>query len=89
MPVIVAAAEDIPSDEDGNSTILPDLIIDTLDYPANPEPGRPQNIAISVKNQGTSTSEKTMLTLYIDGSAVNYWNVPMLFGEESNYESYT
>ena len=89
MPVIVAAAEGIPSDEDGNSTILPDLIIDTIDHPANPEPGRPQNIAISVKNQGTSTSEKTMLALYIDGSAVSYWNVPKLFGEESNYESYT
>ena len=89
MPVIVAATEDIPSDKDGNSTILPDLKIDTLDDPENSEPGRPQNIAISVKNQGTAVSEKTTLTLYIDGSAVEDWDVPGLSREESIYASYT
>ena len=44
---------------------------------------------ISVKNQGTAASEKTTLTLYIDGSAVNDWNVPRLSKDESSYASYT
>ena len=67
----------------------PDLIIDTLDYPATPNPGEHQDITISVKNQGTAASEKTTMTLYIDGSAVNYWDVPTLSGDESSYASYT
>ncbi|KKG13545.1 hypothetical protein EO98_05415 [Methanosarcina sp. 2.H.T.1A.6] len=68
---------------------FPDLIIDTLELPENPSPGKHQNIWISVKNQGTSASQKTTLTLYINGSAVNYWNVPRLSREESNYALYT
>ncbi|WP_235283125.1 CARDB domain-containing protein [Methanosarcina sp. 2.H.A.1B.4] len=67
---------------------LPDLIIDTFDYPENPRPGKHQNMLISVKNQGTAASEKTMLTLYINGSAVS-WDVPRLSREESSYAYYT
>ena len=60
MPFMVAAAEDVPSENDGNSTIsLPDLVINSLKYPENPNPGDFQDIYISVKNRGTASSEKT------------------------------
>lgn len=90
VPVAVAAAEDINSDDNGNSTILlPDLIIDDLNYPPNPSPGESQKIGINVKNQGTSASEKANLVLYIDGTPVREWNVNKLSEGGSSYDSYT
>lgn len=90
VPVVVAAAEDISSEGDGNSTVLlPDLIVDDLNYPANPSPGESQTIGINVKNQGAAPSEKTKLVLYIDGSSAREWDIAKLSEGESKYNSYT
>jgi PGF-pre-PGF domain-containing protein len=70
-------------------TEFPDLIIDALNYPENPSPGKHQRIRINVKNEGTATSEATTLALYIDGSPVREWEVPRLSSGESNSVSYT
>jgi len=66
----------------------PDLIIDTFDYPENPEPGDPKKIRINVKNEGTATSEATTLVLYVDGSSVEEWDVPGLSSGENSSASY-
>ncbi|MPM40013.1 hypothetical protein SDC9_86651 [bioreactor metagenome] len=89
VPAALAADEDVSSGDNGNSTVLPDLIINNLNYPENPSPGEPQTIGISVKNQGTAPSEKTKLVLYIDGSFVKEWNIAKLSEGESKYNSYT
>ena len=69
MPFMVAAAEDIPSENDGNSTILPDLVIDDLSWsPDNPEPGEQVTITATVKNQGDATSGATNLAFYSNGN---------------------
>lgn len=89
LPIVVNAAEDMPSEEDGNSTVsLPDLIIDDLNYPGNPSIGKSQTIGINVKNQGTAPSEKTKLALYIDGTSVREWDIAKLSEGESKYNSY-
>jgi PGF-pre-PGF domain-containing protein len=88
--IAVAADENSLSEGDGNSTVfLPDLIIDSLDYSENPSPGEPQTIGISVKNQGTASSEKTKLALYIDGNPEREWDLHKLSEGETNYDSYT
>lgn len=90
VTVAVAADENTPSEGEGNSTVLlPDLIIDSLDYSENPSPGESQNIRINVKNQGTASSEKTKLVLYIDGSPEREWDLHKLSEGETNYDSYT
>lgn len=68
-------------------TKLPDLIISSLEYTANPRPGKFQDIYISVKNQGTETSEITKLVLYINGSPYDDWQVPALSKGESTHFS--
>jgi len=68
---------------------LPDLVIDTFDYPENPKQEEEESIRINVKNQGTATSKETKLRLYIDGSLKEERNVPQLpSGESSSLESY-
>jgi PGF-pre-PGF domain-containing protein len=90
MPVVTTADDEAPSESDGNSTVLlPDLIINSLEYSANPNPGDFQDIYIEVKNQGTETSEKTGLVLYINGNSVKGWNVPKLSEGENDYKSYS
>ncbi len=72
------------------NTGLPDLIIDTFKYAEYLQPGENENIEISVKNQGKSTSEETKLKLYIGGNAVNEWDISSLSqGENSGPFSYT
>ncbi|HIH95594.1 TPA: PGF-pre-PGF domain-containing protein [Methanosarcina acetivorans] len=68
---------------------LPDLIISTFSYPEDPEPGEHQRIRVNVKNQGTATSEATMLVLYIDGDLVENWAISRLSSGEISYNSYT
>jgi PGF-pre-PGF domain-containing protein len=90
ISVSVAADGNTISKDDGNSTVLlPDLIISSLNYPETPSPGESQTIGINVKNQGTASSEKTELVLYIDGSPVREWNLHKLAEGESAYNSYT
>lgn len=90
VSVATAADENTPSESDGNSTVLlPDLIINSLDYSENPSPGESQTIRISVKNQGTASSEKTKLVLYIDGNPEREWDLHKLSEGETNYDSYT
>jgi PGF-pre-PGF domain-containing protein/uncharacterized repeat protein (TIGR01451 family) len=89
VAVAAAADENTPSEGDGNSTaLLPDLIIDSLDCPDHLSPGESKTIGISVKNQGTASSEKTKLVLYIDGSSVKEWDLHKLSAGESKYDSY-
>lgn len=89
-PAVVAAAEDISSEDDGNSTVLlPDLIIDGITYPKNPGLRESQTIGINVENQGTAPSGKTKLVLYIDGSYAREWDISKLAEGESKYSSYT
>ncbi|HOW14092.1 CARDB domain-containing protein [Methanosarcina sp.] len=89
VAVAAAADENTPSEGDGNSTaLLPDLIIDSLDCPDHLSPGESKTIGISVKNQGTASSEKTKLVLYIDGGSVKEWDLHKLSAGESKYDSY-
>jgi subtilase family serine protease len=89
VAVAAAADENTPSEGDGNSTaLLPDLIIDSLDCPDHLSPGESKTIGISVKNQGTASSEKTKLVLYIDGGSVKEWDMHKLSAGESKYDSY-
>ncbi|WP_440945716.1 CARDB domain-containing protein [Methanosarcina sp. T3] len=91
IPVVVAAAEDIPSEDDGNSTVLlPDLAVEGVSWsPTTPEVGEEVTIAATVKNQGDAASGETALILYIDGSSVREWDVSGLSSGESSSVSYT
>ncbi|HIH75540.1 MAG TPA: PGF-pre-PGF domain-containing protein [Methanosarcina sp.] len=67
---------------------FPDLIINSLTYPAEPNPWEFHDVFISVKNQGTATSEKAVLALYINGTYIREWEIPKLSEGESEYRSY-
>ena len=100
ITAVVDAEESVPETDESNNertqsltfknTGLPDLIIGTFNYPENPKPGEPENVEISVKNQGDAASEETKLKLYIGGDPVNEWDIPPLpAGENSESFPYT
>ncbi len=68
---------------------LPDLIINSINHPQYPSPGKPKTIGISVINNGAASSGETKLMLYIDGRPAREWDIPGLSGGESDYKSYT
>ncbi len=78
MPSVVAADDEIPSGDDGNSTsLLPDLIIEDISWsPVDPGTGEQVTITAAVKNQGDAPSGSTNLAFYINGSKIGESSVP-------------
>lgn len=91
VPVAIAADEDTPSEDDGNSTVsIPDLAIEDISLNTNtPEAGEQITVTATVKNQGNAASGVTNLMCYSNGSEIGESSVPGIEAGKSERISFS